>query len=391
MIEETPEEQEPEEDLQSLLDFLNRKDEAELEVVSQEITISPDSEEGEQLQAFAESLDRFFQETQREKEILKRRPPKGFTRKKDLLKNSATSLDWAKDLPQFSKDDKENLDVQIFHHLFKQAFTPSDEKEKQSFRKFIHTYQDELRKGNTVEKDLEKRRIDIKAEFYYRKSLALLGRGKESKLYPEFLACLLVAGYYGFSEAKPLLHEHLQELREKTYPEITNPKQKLVEAHCYLTGMGRKQNPKKAALLYRKLATEENMPEAQFALGMCYIDGIALKQNHNTGRIWLKKAMLQSYAPATLEYALCFLYGRGVEQNPEAAIDLFEECANRGVAFASTIVGICYEHGIFRRKDSRMALGFLARGKHNNASVDQLGEELHTAIVELICQWGKTE
>lgn len=210
----------------------------------------------------------------------------------------------------------------------------------------------------------------------------------QGKDYNNWVAALVAATYFGDSIAKMKLRQELDRLKQegRSLPPVTGT-QRLHIAHYQLTGIGREKNPVEAVTTYGKLVEESQSPQAQFALGMCYLDGIVVKKNSQLALDYLKKSADQGYSLASYQYALCLFQGMGESRDLQFCFDTFLDMANRGCAFACTLVGVFYQYGIVVARDPRMAEGYIKHGEKAGFSVDRFGKELYDTVEDLILDY----
>lgn len=208
--------------------------------------------------------------------------------------------------------------------------------------------------------------------------------------YNDMIANVMAASAYGVSGSRLILDAELTRLRQEgTRPIPDTPKAQLFLAHCYLTGIGRSQNPRTATMRYRKLAKEHNMPEAKFALGMCHYDGVGTKQDRSLALSLVKEAAAQGNVLAIRQEALWELMGLYPNRDLNRCFNLFKGMAD-GMCdpFSATLVGLYYQYGFGGlKKDTRTAEVYLNFGLHHKFSINDLGEPLITVLEDLICTY----
>lgn len=70
--------------------------------------------------------------------------------------------------------------------------------------------------------------------------------------------------------------------------------------------------------------------EAQCALGICYEYGRGVEENINAAVLWYKKSAEQGCAAGQTDLAMCYLDGKGVPQDEDLAIKWLEKAAEQG-------------------------------------------------------------
>ncbi len=73
---------------------------------------------------------------------------------------------------------------------------------------------------------------------------------------------------------------------------------------------------------------------AQSLLGRAYYEGVGVKQNYGTAQIWLNKAIAQNNPDAMFFLGMMYEYGRGVNQDIQKALGLFDKAAGLGQRYA---------------------------------------------------------
>ena len=84
-----------------------------------------------------------------------------------------------------------------------------------------------------------------------------------------------------------------------------------------------------AATNWEAKAKEQNDAGAQCNLGKCYLYGWGVERNPQEAVTWLKKSAEQGFAEAQYRLADCYMYGRGVEQDREEAVKWYDEALGR--------------------------------------------------------------
>lgn len=73
---------------------------------------------------------------------------------------------------------------------------------------------------------------------------------------------------------------------------------------------------------------------AEALLGRAYYEGIGVQRNYATALTWLNKAVAQNNPDALFFLGLMYEYARGVQQDPNKALKLFDQAADLGQGYA---------------------------------------------------------
>lgn len=115
------------------------------------------------------------------------------------------------------------------------------------------------------------------------------------------------------------------------------------------------KNYKKAVKWYHK-AAEKGSADAQFYLGMCYINGKGVEQDYTEAMKWLCKAAEQGDAGALYKLGLCYETGQGVKQDFAEAVKWYRKAAEQGNADAQYHLGMFYAQGQVLEQDYKEAV-----------------------------------
>ena len=99
------------------------------------------------------------------------------------------------------------------------------------------------------------------------------------------------------------------------------------------------------AVKWVRKAAEQDLAEAQWFLGKCYEAGIGVPENENTAFNWYKKAAEQDLAVAQYELGECYLNGTGVTENQGEAVKWYRKAAEQDYSDAQNALGFCYANG----------------------------------------------
>lgn len=89
-------------------------------------------------------------------------------------------------------------------------------------------------------------------------------------------------------------------------------------------------------------AARQGNAKAQFLTAYAYWNGLGVPQKRSLARVWLDKAVDQSYPPATLEKGHRILYGNGYPQDIDAGIALVKNAIELGESQGYTVLGAYY-------------------------------------------------
>ncbi len=110
-----------------------------------------------------------------------------------------------------------------------------------------------------------------------------------------------------------------------------------------------------------KLA-ENGAVEAMHWLGVIYDTGEKLPADFAVAALWYEQAVDNGdYAPAQYRLAVLYEYGRGVVQDTEAAVELYEAAAEQGHVDAQRNLAFAYERGWGVEKDPVKAFRWYQR------------------------------
>ncbi|MDD4527987.1 MAG: tetratricopeptide repeat protein [Candidatus Margulisbacteria bacterium] len=127
--------------------------------------------------------------------------------------------------------------------------------------------------------------------------------------------------------------------------------------NCYKDGIILKQDFKKAVEFFIKgeeFGCDEckeainydkkikRCPKCQNSLGMCYLYGKGVEQNYFKSVEWFIKAANQGFEKAQINLGIRYYTGEGVKKDFKKAVDLFIKLAEKGDVYAQYHLGICY-------------------------------------------------
>ncbi len=97
----------------------------------------------------------------------------------------------------------------------------------------------------------------------------------------------------------------------------------------YEQGSGVKQDFKQAIHWYQK-AAQQNHANAQYNLGYLLLEGFQVPKEATLGLQWLEKAAEQNHAPAQYQLGCAYLEGKGVEPNLSKALAWLDKASKQG-------------------------------------------------------------
>lgn len=121
-----------------------------------------------------------------------------------------------------------------------------------------------------------------------------------------------------------------------------------------LYGRGVECDPK-SAVMYFKLAANQNYAPAICNLADCCEQGLGTLQNAQEAFGLYKKAAETGSVSAIYNAGRCYYFGIGVEENNEKAFETLKSPADQGYARAQDIIGMCYENGYGVGRDIKLA------------------------------------
>jgi len=120
---------------------------------------------------------------------------------------------------------------------------------------------------------------------------------------------------------------------------------------AYYNGtIGDKPNYEKAVKHFRK-AAELGNAKAQNNLAVCYKFGRGVEQDDVEAVKWFRKAAEQGNEIAQYNLGMCYEKGIGMEQDYSEAAKWYRKAAEQGNEIAQFNLGVCYENGIGVEQD----------------------------------------
>jgi hypothetical protein len=145
-----------------------------------------------------------------------------------------------------------------------------------------------------------------------------------------------------------------------------------------------------------KELAENDVIQAQNDLGVAYMTGDGVEYNEQQAVYWFHRAAFQGNPEAIANFGMCLLFGKGITKDISAALYVLESAYLMGIdnviknilnsihnkdvdinviislaeinnTQAEWVLGLCYDHGLFVKKDSQKAMElFNDAGKNNN-------------------------
>jgi len=117
-------------------------------------------------------------------------------------------------------------------------------------------------------------------------------------------------------------------------------------AAIYTAGHGGvMQNFDKANFWFLK-ASQKNIPNAQYNLGVLNHQGLGTERNLDKALYWYREAASRGHAEAQYNLGISHIEGIGTDYDPKLAAGFFERAANNGIIEAAYNLGLIYENGL---------------------------------------------
>ena len=110
-------------------------------------------------------------------------------------------------------------------------------------------------------------------------------------------------------------------------------------------------------------------PSAEALLGRAYYEGLGVAQNYASARTWLNKAVAQNNADAMFFLGLMYEHGRGVTQDLDKALKLFDQAAGLSQGYAKM-----------------EAAGMRMQGEINRTTAHSRGSIVESGLSDGMCQ-----
>jgi TPR repeat protein len=98
----------------------------------------------------------------------------------------------------------------------------------------------------------------------------------------------------------------------------------------------------KEAVYWLRHAADNNIPEAQYNLGLLYSDGLGVEKNNYTARYWFERAAKQNLLDAQYKLGLISHFGDDVSRSEEQAIFWYQKAIDNGHSGAMYNLGSMY-------------------------------------------------
>ncbi len=128
-------------------------------------------------------------------------------------------------------------------------------------------------------------------------------------------------------------------------------------ATCYYKGLGTAPSIADAVKWYT-VAAEQNVAEAQFRLAWCLME--SAEPQDEAAFQWLCRAAEQGHVAACYDLAVCYLTGRGTQENPSSAVQYLQPAAEQKHPAAMRRLAFCYRDGKGVAQDTTRALELFA-------------------------------
>lgn len=128
--------------------------------------------------------------------------------------------------------------------------------------------------------------------------------------------------YYGGLEVKQSYGEAV--IWWKMAADENNHRAEYMLGVCYEKGQGIEQSYEKAFSLFLN-AAEQGFADAKNAVGMCYEKGQGIEQSYEEATKWYSEAAVQKNKEAMCNLGNCYRYGRGVKRSYSKAIKWYKE------------------------------------------------------------------
>ena len=128
---------------------------------------------------------------------------------------------------------------------------------------------------------------------------------------------------------------------------------------CYFEGKGVSKDSVQAAKLFR-LAANQGNSEGNYGLGRCLFEGKGVALDYKSARLNFSSAAENGHPEAARYLGICYRDGKGTNRHPEYAVKLFRALAGaNGGENAKAELGICYLQGVGVDRNVSVALELL--------------------------------
>lgn len=126
---------------------------------------------------------------------------------------------------------------------------------------------------------------------------------------------------------------------------------------CYYKGLGTAPSLNDAVKWYT-VAAEQNVAEAQFRLAWCLME--SAEPQDAVAFQWLSQAAAQGHVAACYDLAVCYLTGRGTQENAQSAVQYLRLAVEKKHPAAMRRLAFCYRDGKGVTQDTTRALELFA-------------------------------
>ena len=148
-------------------------------------------------------------------------------------------------------------------------------------------------------------------------------------------------------------------------------------AAIYTAGQGGvTQDFQKARLWFLK-ASEKNIPNAQYNLGVLSHQGLGTERNLEKALYWYRESAKLGHAEAQYNLGISHIEGIGTDYDPALAAGFFERAANSGIVEAAYNLGLIHENGLLGNvKLEEAMLWYHIAGKQGNLEAKKAMEQI---------------
>lgn len=117
-------------------------------------------------------------------------------------------------------------------------------------------------------------------------------------------------------------------------------------ANRYVYGIGGVKQDLTTAFMWFEKAALQNLPEAQFQVGLAYKKGSGISLDHKLAFYWFERAANHGLSIAQYHLSTLYAEGMGVQKNLKRSFDLLKAAAEeKGLAVAQFVLGKLYYNG----------------------------------------------
>ena len=111
-------------------------------------------------------------------------------------------------------------------------------------------------------------------------------------------------------------------------------------------------NDERKSFVKNAILAERKDSETQYQLGMCFLKGKGVEQDGKEALKWFTKAAVQGHVRAQYNLGVCYAEGKGTVIDYKKAFRWFAKAAKQGCVEAQYQLGICYAEGEGVEKNS---------------------------------------